>query len=75
MSSFSLYYSMIYLSRFFVELFDSKFEKLFVSLVWLVDETVEGVGKPIKLKKSISSNSIFFRRNNKTNSSNKRKVD
>ena len=51
---------MIYLSRLFVELFDSKFEKSFVSLDWLVDETVEGVGKPIKLKKSISSNSMVF---------------
>ena len=54
------FYNMIYLSRLFVELFDSKFEKSFVSLDWLVDETVEGVGKPIKLKKSISSNSMVF---------------
>ena len=51
---------MIYLSRLFVELLDSKFENSFVSLDWLVDETVEGVGKPIKLKKSKSSNSMVF---------------
>ena len=49
-----------YLSRLVES--DSKFENSLVSLDvdWLDDESVEGVGKPIKLKKSISSNSMVF---------------
>ena len=51
---------MTYLSRLVES--DSKFENSLVSLDvdWLDDESVEGVGKPIKLKKSISSNSMVF---------------
>ena len=50
---------MTYLSRLVES--DSKFEKSLVSIDWLEDdEFVEGVGKPIRLKKSISSNSMFL---------------
>ena len=61
-----------YLSRLLVEL-DSKFEKSLFSLDadWLDEESVEGVGKPIRLKKSISSNSMFFEKKLKISSNSK----